>query len=259
MSAPPLDGTTALLTASSSGIALAAAKALAEAGVPRLMLNGRTEESCRAAARAVSVAVPSARVLYTVADASVRTDARRLVQATVEAFGPISFLMNSVGGAAPPAPFHTLSPETFGPHVDSHLMSVLEVTHAVLPHMVECGGGTIVNVASDAAKVPTPGEAVIGALKAGVAMFSRTLALEASRSGIRVHCLTPSIVRGTKTYERVMADPFSRKLFEKAESRARLGVVTPEDIAPLIVFLASPAASRMTGQVLSVNGGISAG
>jgi 3-oxoacyl-[acyl-carrier protein] reductase len=76
---------------------------------------------------------------------------------------------------------------------------------------------------------------------------------------VRVHAITPSIVKDTLAYERVMSNEFSRKLFQKAESRARLGVVSPKDIAPLAVFLASPASSKMTGQAISVNGGISAG
>ena len=89
-------------------------------------------------------------------------------------------------------------------------------------------------------------------------MFSRTLALEGSRHGIRVHSLTPSLVKDTAAYDRVMAGEFSKKLFEKVTKKARLGLVTPKDIAPLAVFLCSPAASKITGQTISVNGGISA-
>jgi 2-hydroxycyclohexanecarboxyl-CoA dehydrogenase len=89
-------------------------------------------------------------------------------------------------------------------------------------------------------------------------MFTRTLALEVSRFGIRANCVTPSIVRDTISHERVMAGELSRKVFEKAEARARLGVPTPRDVAPLVVFLASPLSARITGQAVSVNGGISA-
>jgi len=118
--------------------------------------------------------------------------------------------------------------------------------------------GSIICVASDAAKVATPGEVAIGAAMAGIVMFCRGLAIEAKRSRIRVNCLTPSVVRGTPFYEQLMADPFSSRLFSKAERLASLGVVVPEDIAALVVFLAGPAASRLTGQTISVNGGISA-
>ena len=78
------------------------------------------------------------------------------------------------------------------------------------------------------------------------------------RAGIRANCVTPSIVRDTPFYDRLMAAPFSGRLFAKAETLAQLGVVRPTDIAPLVVFLASPAAAKLTGQAISVNGGISA-
>ena len=124
--------------------------------------------------------------------------------------------------------------------------------------MLEKGGGAIVSFASDAAKVATPGEAVTGGALAANVMFCRTAGLELARHNIRVNAVTPSITRGTKTYDRVMAAGFSKKLFEKAERRARLGVAHAENVAPMAVFLASPLASHITGQVVSVNGGISA-
>ncbi len=75
---------------------------------------------------------------------------------------------------------------------------------------------------------------------------------------MRANVITPSLVEGTLTGERVTRDGFSAKLFAKAASLAHLGVAKPEDIAALAVFLASPAAARITGQAVSVNGGISA-
>jgi len=89
-------------------------------------------------------------------------------------------------------------------------------------------------------------------------MYVRALSLEVSRHGVRVNCVTPSLVAKTKAYDRVMASEFSRRIFEKAAARARLGVPTPDDIAPLAAFLASPFASHISGQAVSVNGGISA-
>ena len=119
-------------------------------------------------------------------------------------------------------------------------------------------GGAIIAIASDAAKVATPGEAVVGAALAGILMFTRTAAMEAKRSGIRLNCITPSIVRGTPHYDKLMADGFAGRLFAKAESRADLGVVEPEDLAQLVVYLASPAAAKLSGQGISLNGGITA-
>jgi NAD(P)-dependent dehydrogenase (short-subunit alcohol dehydrogenase family) len=117
--------------------------------------------------------------------------------------------------------------------------------------------GCIINVASDAAKVPTPGESVIGAAMAAIVVFSRTAAMEAKRDGVRVNVLTPSLVEGTGTAERLFADEFSARLFGKARALAQLGVSTPDDQAALMVYLAGPRGVRITGQAISVNGGIS--
>jgi NAD(P)-dependent dehydrogenase (short-subunit alcohol dehydrogenase family) len=93
---------------------------------------------------------------------------------------------------------------------------------------------------------------------AAIVMFTRALAMEAKRDGIRVNVLTPSLIVGTPTGDRVLAEGFSKKLFTKASTMAHLGVAEPDDLAGLIVFLARPEASRLTGQAISVNGGISA-
>jgi NAD(P)-dependent dehydrogenase (short-subunit alcohol dehydrogenase family) len=90
-------------------------------------------------------------------------------------------------------------------------------------------------------------------------MFSRTLAMEAKRRKIRVNVVTPSLVRNTLTHDRVMADHFSSKLFEKAMERAHLGIPDAAEVAATVIFLLSLQSSKLTGQVISVNGGISAG
>ena len=132
------------------------------------------------------------------------------------------------------------------------------LTRAALPFMREQGGGSIITIASDAAKVATPGESVLGAAMAAIVMFTRVAAIEAKRDGIRVNALTPSLIAGTATAENVLRDGFSKKLFEKAAEQAHLGVAEAEDLASLVVFLGGPGSAKLTGQAISVNGGISA-
>jgi NAD(P)-dependent dehydrogenase (short-subunit alcohol dehydrogenase family) len=132
------------------------------------------------------------------------------------------------------------------------------MTRAALPLMGPRKGGVIVNVASDAAKVPTPGESVIGAAMAAIVTYSRVAALEAKRDGIRVNVLTPSLISGTPTTDRVTESGFSARLFAKVADMATLGIATPEDQAALILYLAGPAAAKLSGQAISLNGGISA-
>src|SRR3546814_14290441 len=93
---------------------------------------------------------------------------------------------------------------------------------------------------------------------AAIIMFCRAMACEVKRQGIRVNCLTPSIVEGTELHDSLMGDSFAGRLFAKAKTLAHLGVVQADDIAAAAVFLAGPGAARITGQPLSVTGGISA-
>jgi len=247
----------ALITGSTSGIGLEIAAQLAEAGVSKVMLNGRNPARGEQARHQVMQRSPGTEARFLPADLTNQAEAKWLADETAAAFGSIDILVTSVSGTLPPLPFHLIPPDSIDASVRASFLAPLYICHAALPHLIEREGGVILNIASDAGKVATPGEVVIGACKGAVLMMTRTLALEASRHGIRVHAISPSIVKDTASYDRVMASEFSRKLFEKAERRARLGVPGPGDIASLAVYLASPAAARMTGQVVSVNGGIS--
>ncbi len=202
---------------------------------------------------------PAATVEFVAADVTSVAGAKMVVERAVKIFGGIDVLLNSVGGSPVPELFHEMPIDRIQETLNQFLPGPMQMCHLVLPIMTAGGGGAIINVASDAAKFPTPGESVIGAAMAGIVMFTRTLAAEAKRVGVRVNAITPSIVEGTLTHDRVMAPAFSAKLFAKAKQAARLGVVRPEDIAPMIVFLASPQASKITGQTISITGGISAG
>lgn len=90
-------------------------------------------------------------------------------------------------------------------------------------------------------------------------MFSKAAALEAKREGVRINVLTPSLIADTPGAALIGSDPFSAKMFEKAIAMAHLGLASPADLASMTLFLASPAASRITGQAISINGGISVG
>jgi NAD(P)-dependent dehydrogenase (short-subunit alcohol dehydrogenase family) len=133
----------------------------------------------------------------------------------------------------------------------------LLMSRAVVPFMRAQKSGAIINIASDAVKVPTPGETAIGSAMAAIVTFSRTLALEAKRYGVTVNAITPSLIVNTGSYDRAMNLEFSKKIFDKIVSQAHLGLTEPEDLANRALFFASPMASKITGQVVSVNGGIS--
>jgi len=197
-------------------------------------------------------------VRFVAADVTTPAGAALAVQTCVDAFGRIDTLVSCAGGNPKPRLMHETPIENVPAIIASITSGVLLPVRAALDPMMREKRGSIICVASDAAKVATPGEVAIGAAMAAIVMFCRGLAIEAKRSQIRVNCVTPSIVRDTPFYDELMADPFSARLFSKAERLASLGVVEPGDLAALVAFLAGPGAARLTGQTISVNGGISA-
>ena len=257
MIAKKLTDTSALIVGGSSGVGLESARQLVRSGVPRIALLGRDAERVRAAAESVSRR-SGAEVVPLSADAADATAAARAAEEAHTRLGSIDLLVNSVAGSVPPALLHEIDPADIESTLRGQLLAPLLMTRIVLPWMYEQEGGSIVNIASDAAKVATPGETVLGGAMAGIVTFTRAAALEAKRFGVRLNALTPSLVEGTATTELITRDGFSAKLFAQAAKQAHLGVPRPSDLAALVVFLAGPDARRLTGQAISVNGGISA-
>jgi 2-hydroxycyclohexanecarboxyl-CoA dehydrogenase len=245
-----------LIVGGTSGVGRAAARAFVAAGAPRLALVGRNRDR-GAAVRDELRELADSEVEFVAADVS---DAAGALEAATEAHGHlrhIDVLINAAAGAHLPNLLHRNQLEKIPGIVADLILPPLLMTCAVLPWMRSQSSGCIINVASDAAKVPTPGESIIGAAMAAIVTFSRTLAMEAKRDGIRVNVLTPSLVEGTGTAERLFADDFSARLFGRARELAHLGVSTADDQAALMVYLAGPHGQRITGQAISVNGGIS--
>jgi len=248
----------ALVTGGTAGIGLACADALLHAGARRIVIAGRNEARGREARGKLVERTPDADVRFVAADVTTPAGAALAVQTCVDAFGRIDTLVSCAGGNPKPRLMHETPIENVPAIIASITSGVLLPVRAALDPMMREKRGSIICIASDAAKVATPGEVAIGAAMAAIVMFCRGLAIEAKRSQIRVNCVTPSIVRDTPFYDELMADPFSARLFSKAERLASLGVVEPGDLAALVAFLAGPGAARLTGQTISVNGGISA-
>lgn len=253
-----LNGMMAVVTGSTTGIGRACAEALLAAGAGGVLINGRDAPRAEAARAEIQKRFPAAKVVAATGDLALPQAAEAVMAEAVRQLGRIDLLVNSTGGNDIPRLLHRTGLGEIPGIVERCLLPQLLCSRAVLPYMRQARAGAVVNIASDAAKLPTPGEAVIGAAMAGIVMFTRALAVEGKRDGIRANVVTPSLTSGTRHYDSVMADPFAGKMFAKASQAAALGVVNKDEIAALVVFLASPAAAKMTGQAISLTGGISA-
>jgi 2-hydroxycyclohexanecarboxyl-CoA dehydrogenase len=238
-------------------VGLETAAQFAERGA-RVVVLGRDAQRGLRACEFCRERAPGASVNFVAVDA---TDPAAVIDAELVArslLGAIDVLVNTSGPSHLPRLLHEIPIADVRTIIVRLVLPPLHMTHAVLPAMRERRGGSIINVASDAAKVATPGETVIGAAMAAIVMFSRAAALEAKREGVRINVLTPSLIANTPGSAWIATDPFSSRMFEKAAAMANLGVAEPEDLTAMILFLASPAARRITGQAISINGGISA-
>lgn len=248
-----------VIAGGTSGIGLASAVGFLEAGVRRVALAARSVDRGTTVRNRLRESYPDALVEFLPVDALDAAQVTDVIGRAHELLGSIDVMVTSVASPYRPDLLHRLDPADFADILGTQALPPMHFTRAVMPIMSTQGGGSIVNVASDAAKVATPGESVLGAAMAAIVMFSRTAAMEGKRTGIRVNALTPSLVTGTPTTALVLEEGFSKKLFEKAAGLAHLGVADPEDLASLVVYLGGPASARLTGQAISVNGGISAG
>jgi len=178
------------------------------------------------------------------------------VAAIEDELGPIDVLVNNVGWDLF-VPFLKSTPDFWEKIIAINLRAVLNTTHPVLAGMAERKSGRIVSIASDAARVGSSGEAVYAACKAGVIAFSKTLAREHARQGITVNVVCPGVTETGMLENFMEAGGDKEKLrtaFQRAVPMGRLG--RPEDLPGAIVFFASDDAAYITGQVISVSGGL---
>jgi NAD(P)-dependent dehydrogenase (short-subunit alcohol dehydrogenase family) len=183
-------------------------------------------------------------------DVSSYDDATSMVETAIETVGPIDYLVNNAGLASGTPSFVESEPSDWETTVGVTFYGTMNCTRAVLPHMIDRGEGAIVNFASDSWKGNDPGLAVYGACKAANVSFTSTVAKEVGEEGVRVNCVSPGTTRTPATEDWI--DEYEDAILE-SYALERLG--EPEDIADGVAFLCSDAASWVTGQTLSVNGG----
>jgi len=250
-----LRGRRALVTGAGQGVGRGIALTLARAGAEVLVNDMVADRAAAVAGEAVAAGGAAEPAVFDVTDHEAVRDA-------VDDAGGVDVLVNNAGNAGTAgmvslAPFADTTPADWQPYLAVNLHGVLHCAHAVLPGMVQRGWGRIVTVVSDAGRVGDGGLAAYAAAKAGAAGFTRALAAEVGRHGITVNAVSLGTMR-TPLTESLWADggnPEQRKAILRRYAIRRPG--EPEDVAGLVLLLASPAGSWITGQTYPVNGGSS--
>jgi len=238
-----LTGRSALVTGSTRGLGLAIAQALAEAGA-RVVVNGRSEAASREVAAAIDGAVAAA---FDVTDEAA-------VSAGIAALGPLDVLVNNAGITLR-KPIVDFSLEEWSRVVETNLTSAFLVSRAVAPRMIERGSGKIVNVCSVTSELARETIAAYTAAKGGLKMLTRAMCSEWARHGIQANAIAPGYF-DTDLTEALRADPEFDAWLRKRVPAGRWGV--PADLAGAVVFFASSASDYVNGQILYVDGGLTA-
>jgi NAD(P)-dependent dehydrogenase (short-subunit alcohol dehydrogenase family) len=252
-----LAGKVALISGASGGIGREVARTFVEAG-------------CDVALAYHSNSAPTAEIVAFAesqgrgaradkVDTSDPAQARRWVEATLAAFGRIDILASCVGAHLPHgfSPFVKQDPATWRGILDAQLMGFIYLARPVLEHMLERKAGRIVALSSDGAKVGESGAAVANAGNAGLVGFVKSLAREVGRSGITANLVCPGPTEGpTLDMLRGQSDAGARMVEEMIRRVPMKRLGTARDIANTMAFLASDEAAYITGQAISVSGGL---
>lgn len=245
-----LDDKVAIITGSSRGIGRSIAECMAELGA-KVVVSSRKAEACEEVAAAIRARGGEAAVIP--CNISRKAEVEALVSGTVQRFGRVDILVCNAAVNPVYGPMSALTDEAFDKIMGANVKSNIWLTNLVIPGMAERGGGAVVIISSIGG---LRGSEVIGTYcisKAADFALARNLAVEWGPSNVRVNCVAPGLVR-TDFARALWEDPGRRARREAATPLRRIG--EPEEIGPVAAFLASPAASFITGQIVVADGGV---
>lgn len=252
-----LNGKTALVTGGSQGIGKAIALSLASEGV-RVGLCARARDRLLSAQEEIEK-IGGAGAAYAQGDLTKPHEAEAIVASLLSELGHIDILVNCVGRAKA-APFLDLTDEDWLDAINLKLMAAVRMTRAVLPHMIRAGGGSVIMIGGVFGLQPSPFAIPMGVVNAGLFNFTKALAQDAIRHNVRVNAVAPGRV-DTPLFQELVERQMKQTGLDRTQTMAKiLGEVPigraarPSEIASVVAFLASDAASYVAGEVLTVDG-----
>ncbi len=244
-------GRVVLVTGGASGIGRATCLAFASRGA-REAVADINEEGARQVAAEIRGQDREAQAVRM--DVTDRAQVAQGVQQVLDHFRQVDVLVNAAGWDRI-VPFLESTEDLWDRVIAINFRGVLNTCHVVLPHMVQRGSGVVVNIASDAGRVGSSGETVYSGAKGAVIAFSKALAREVARHNIRVNVVAPGIT-DTPLLQQIIQAGNEKLIDAIVRSTPLRRMARPEEVAEAVVFLASDRASFITGQTLSVSGGL---
>jgi NAD(P)-dependent dehydrogenase (short-subunit alcohol dehydrogenase family) len=245
-----LSGRSALVTGAARGLGRAIALALADAGAD-VALGLRDKASDAGLVKEIEARGRKAIALQM--DVMDLKQSYAAIDAAVAAFGKLDILVNNAGGGVDERPVEAYTEADYDFVLDLNAKSTFFLTQYAGRHMLARKQGAIVNMGSQAGAVALPGEAVYCLSKAAVAHMTKCFAVEWGKNNVRVNCVAPTFIETDGTVDALGNPAFKADVIERIAALHRIG--QPREVADAVVFLASDAASLVTGQTLLIDGG----
>jgi NAD(P)-dependent dehydrogenase (short-subunit alcohol dehydrogenase family) len=248
-----IKGKVAMVTGAGGGVGKAISKRLASEGCKVIML-GRNRNKLQKAAAEIG---NKKNTMTVIADITKEAEILSAIDQTINSFDRIDILVNNAGTINDPTPFHEMTEDEWDDLVKTNLFGMFRMTKAVLPLMMKNGGGSIINISSvlGIRSIPRVPLAVYSVTKAGVIMFTRSIAVEYGQYKIRCNCIAPSTIRSS-IIEPYLEDDEAKKVLESAFPLHVIG--EPDDISGAVAYLCSDDSKWITGTTMMVDGGQSA-
>lgn len=254
-----MEGRVVVVLGGTSGVGRATVRQLSAEGAI-VVFQGRDRDR----AEELMASLPKNQAHFEAADLYSYSEVDGVITSAMSRFGRLDAVVASGGTFEPrPRPFVDLKPGELARYFETRLYHRLNAIHSAFNRMRGAGYGKIVTLTTDAGRIPTPAESLVGGAAAAQIFMTRALAREFAVDGVRINTVSISLTQETPSWERQQAQLAKSSsevivdAFKKLEARAAFGLCMPEDVASLVAYLCSPRSDKLSGATISINGGTS--